>query len=518
MFECGQGEASTWKHPRTARNSISLKVLVDKEKERVVFAESDSDFVEILFSFLTMPIGTIIRLTRSQPFMAEIGCMNNIYESVDKLDVQHLWTAACKTMLLCPQNSAETHCKNLKVNINDTEPIRYYTCSSGKETVSYYTSLSMTPRHCLISTYENMRCHCGQLMSRIVQLQQPNAMKVADEDCGRVFLNDPEWFMISDDLHVTPMSTMTSLSLLRKLGIKDWSASEERTVNVELLYLLMSLFSKTPLTDAIFLKQVTVDQTGVNLRIKNQLDDETDADSNVKMFKVKLMVSKSSNMVLYAEAGVDFVDLLLSFLTFPLGSIVELFGGNSPMQSLNTLYKSVEELSVDNYIKSDKCKNMLLHPKLPSYFSCENQLLPIEEVNLYYSTFDCSLCYPTMKISTSENDAPRQCQHHNYTNRLTLKVANPKLLTGNSELGGGFLRRPKIFMVTDDLVVTPFSPISAISLLDSLNVPISDVEERLVTVSKKEALTLLKVSLASKSALTNTFIFNFKLKEPKQEK
>ncbi|KAF8394969.1 hypothetical protein HHK36_018908 [Tetracentron sinense] len=311
-----------------------------------------------------MPIGTIIRLTRSQPFAAEIGCMNNLYESVYKLDVQHLWTAACKTMLLCPQNSAETHCKNLKVNINDTGP-------SG-------TTLAH-------------------------QLRQLKAMKVADEDRRRVFLNDPEWFMISDDLHVTSMSTMTSLSLLHKLGIKDWSATEERTVNVEL------------------------------------------------------------------------------------------FGGNSPMQSLNTLYKSVEELSVDNYIKSEECKNMLLHPKLPSYFSCENQLLPIEEVSLYYSTFDCSSCYPTLVISTSENDAPHQCQHPNYTNRLTLKVANPKLLTGDPIHGGGFLRRPKIFMVTDDLVVTPFSPISAISLLDSLNVPISDVEERVVTVSKKEVGTNLYI-------------------------
>ncbi|KAF8394966.1 hypothetical protein HHK36_018905 [Tetracentron sinense] len=53
--------------------SMSFKVLVDKEKNRVVFAESDKNFVNVLFRFLTMPIGTIIRLTRSQPYAVEIG-------------------------------------------------------------------------------------------------------------------------------------------------------------------------------------------------------------------------------------------------------------------------------------------------------------------------------------------------------------------------------------------------------------------------------------------------------------
>ncbi|KAF8394964.1 hypothetical protein HHK36_018903 [Tetracentron sinense] len=490
--------------------SISLKILVDKKKDRVIFAESNGDFVDILLSFLTMPIGTIIRLTRSQPFAAEIGCMNNLYESVDKLDVQYLWTAACKTMLLCPRNSAEAHCRNLKVNIDDTEPIQYYTCK---------TTTSGHHKYYSISTYENVQCHCGQLMSRSIQLRKSDAIKVADVDNRRVFLKDRVRLMISDGMRVTSMSTMTSLSLLGKLGIKDYSATEERTVNVELLYLLMSLFSKTStsLTDAILLKQITVDQMDFDMRNTAQLEDESEGDSNVKFFKVKLMVSKSSNKVLYAEAGEDFVDLVLSFLTLPLGSIVELFGGKSPMQSLNNLYKSVEELSVDNYMKSDECKNLLLHPKLPSYFGCENQLLPIQEViNLYYYTFYCQSCYPICETSTSENDAPSLCRHN--TKRLPLEVINPKLLTGDFVDGGGFLKGPEIFMVTDDLIVTPFSPISAISLLDSLKVPISDVEERVVTVSKKKALTLLRVSLASKSALTNTFIFNFCPKVPKQEK
>ncbi|KAF8404475.1 hypothetical protein HHK36_009360 [Tetracentron sinense] len=439
--------------------SINMKILVEKEKERILFAESDSDFMDILFSFLTMPIGTIVRLTSCKLSASEIGCMNNLYKSVDKLDVQHLWTAACKTMLLCPRNSAENHCRNLKVNIDDTKPIQYYTCSSAS---------SSHPTNDPISTYENVRCPwcCGKMMTTSVQLRKPNATKVAEEDNKRVFLKDSMRFMMRDGL--------------------------------QLLDLLMSLFSKTPLTDAILLKKVTVDQIAFDSRNTTQLIDARDADCNVKVFKLKLVVSKSNKKVLYAEAREDFVDLVLSFLTFPLGSIVELFGGNSPLQSLNTLYKSVEELS-ENYIKSKEIKDLLLHPKLPSYFGCENQLLPIQEVvKMYYYTFNCTSCYPILEISTSENEASRQCQHHK--KRLTFKVVNPKLPTGDSIDGGGFVKSTEIFMVTDDLVVTPFSLISAISLLSSLKVAISDVEERVVNVSKKEFQTgAMKPELGSTS-------------------
>ncbi|KAF8394967.1 hypothetical protein HHK36_018906 [Tetracentron sinense] len=450
--------------------SISLKVLVDKEKNRVVFAESDKDFVDVLFSFLTMPIGTIIRLIRSQSFVFGTGCMNNLYESVDKLDVQHLCTPTCKTMLLSPRSSAETHSRSLKVNIDDTEPTQYYRCISG----------------CVNSVYKNVRCYCGKMTEREYSIESSNP---ANGEKG-VFVKEATRFMISDDLHVTLMSTMTSLSLLSKLGIKTRRSVEEKTVNIEenVLQLLMSLLSsETPLTNSVFLERVIVDQIQFDPRNTTQPIDERDADSDDKKLRVKLLVSKSNNKVLYAEGREDFGDLIISFLTFPLGSIVDLLGGNSPWQCVNALYKSVEHLNINNLIKSDECKNMLIHPKLAPYFGCDNQLLGIEEAIHPHAT-------------------SRQNYFH---------VLNPKLLTIDTRRGGGFLKGPAMFMVTDDLVVTPLSSISAIN---SFNVPLSDIEERVVTVGKKEALRLLKASLFSKSsALTDAFSLKFRPKRPKQE-
>lgn len=46
--------------------TIDVKLFVDKEKKKVLFAESDKDFVDVLFSWLTLPLGTIVRLLSKQ--------------------------------------------------------------------------------------------------------------------------------------------------------------------------------------------------------------------------------------------------------------------------------------------------------------------------------------------------------------------------------------------------------------------------------------------------------------------
>lgn len=41
---------------------FSLRLLVDKKKNKVVLAEAGKEFVDVLFSFLTLPMGTVARL------------------------------------------------------------------------------------------------------------------------------------------------------------------------------------------------------------------------------------------------------------------------------------------------------------------------------------------------------------------------------------------------------------------------------------------------------------------------
>nr|CAB3488120.1 unnamed protein product [Digitaria exilis] len=66
--------------------TIDVKLFVDREKKKVLFAESDKEFVDVLFSFLTMPLGTIVRLLDKQ---SQMGCLDELYKSVEDLSSSH---------------------------------------------------------------------------------------------------------------------------------------------------------------------------------------------------------------------------------------------------------------------------------------------------------------------------------------------------------------------------------------------------------------------------------------------
>jgi hypothetical protein len=105
--------------------SIAVKLFIDKEKQRVLFAESDKDFVDVLFSFLTLPLGTIVRLLGKQ---SGLGCLDEVYKSVDSLSIEHFQTKACKTMLLEPLNAAASQCDRLKLKVDNANPRLIFVC------------------------------------------------------------------------------------------------------------------------------------------------------------------------------------------------------------------------------------------------------------------------------------------------------------------------------------------------------------------------------------------------------
>ncbi|XP_031266175.1 uncharacterized protein LOC116124587 [Pistacia vera] len=94
---------------------------------------------------------------------------------------------------------------------------------------------------------------------------------------------------------------------------------------------------------------------------------------------VKLIVSKSKKIVCFAEASEEFVDLVSSFLTVPLGYIIKEIKSGFSKGSLTHLYNSVQDLDAEKYFKSNEHKEMLISPKLAPNFSYENHPLGIEE-------------------------------------------------------------------------------------------------------------------------------------------
>ncbi|WCJ20375.1 hypothetical protein M5689_002611 [Euphorbia peplus] len=193
--------------------------------------------------------------------------------------------------------------------------------------------------------------------------------------------------------------------------------------------------------------------------------------------RVKLFISKSKKIVCFAEVGEDFLDLVFSFLTIPLGHVLKQMKGASTDGCIGYLYKSVEDLDVEHF-KSSNEKQVLLNPKIPPKFGYDNQLTGVEE---------------------------ESCDIYFNTSTPARKVKDPKIPTDRKEdkSNGGFMVGPAMFTVTDNLSVIPFSAISRVTVLHKLNVPLSDIQERVVHVGKEEAVRLL---VASESVLTHTFL------------
>jgi hypothetical protein len=178
--------------------------LVEKGKNKVVYAEAGKDFVDVLFSFLTLPLGTISRLVAKESNM-KFGSLSSLYQSVSDLDQQHLWSQNCKEMLLKPRSPMDIYNGQLKLNIDDT-PTLVFLCENS------------LCRSC-VNIFRNQKCQCGKLLKIESHMNDYNG-----------FVKESATFIIHDDLTVMPNDLGTSLCLLQKRGINDITDIEKKTI------------------------------------------------------------------------------------------------------------------------------------------------------------------------------------------------------------------------------------------------------------------------------------------------
>ncbi|KAF5206270.1 hypothetical protein FRX31_004144 [Thalictrum thalictroides] len=343
--------------------------------------------------------------------------------------------------------------------------------------------------------FENVRCLCGKIMKSTIEVGWNTTCTFEDDKLNCAFVDGIGKFMINDALEISTLSANTSLSILSGFGINDGTTLEVKKVFVgleEVMDLLkQSMLSKTPMTDVFLLKQKEINTKAIIAKPLNVM-----FQSDTKRVDLDLFVRKSDKKILYAVAKADFLDFLFSFLTFPMGSVVELLGGSSSIGSIDNIYKSVEGLYHIDPEKLERSMDMLLHPKIASQHGCENQLLQIEEKQETISISKCSHCF-------KKGIADMWCRHG--LDRAKLSLINPKFIGTDTLEGGRFIKDSMVFMITDELVVEPYSQISCISYLNKQCVSFRDIEERSVTVGGQEALSLLYASLTSKTALASVF-------------
>lgn len=220
---------------------MNLRFLINEKTGKILYAEAGKDFVDLLFSFLTLPIGSVMKLLSELKQAKKVGSLSNLYKSVEKL--QTMFMNADKSHLLEPSVMCSNPNAILRIK---SAPIVYYVCGSQ---VHYGGATHY------MATQSGGRCACGRNMTYPVQLQNPSTGDITNHtgSSGEGYVKETVTFIITNDLEISPSSTITSINLLNKLNLKDLSDLGERNASVgpnEALELLWaSLVSTTPLND-----------------------------------------------------------------------------------------------------------------------------------------------------------------------------------------------------------------------------------------------------------------------------
>ncbi|XP_052185948.1 uncharacterized protein LOC127797260 isoform X4 [Diospyros lotus] len=188
-----------------------------------------------------------------------------------------------------------------------------------------------------------------------------------------------------------------------------------------------------------------------------------------KTASLKLLVDTTTDKVVFAEAGKDFVDFLFGLLQLPLGGILAALPGQAVSGSIIKIYESAQNLA-DEYLQPSQTKNSLLRPATATSNTEPSPLLKA----LPFSFQGSSSSY-------SSYDRPNVVQ--------------------------GYVKSAVVYTVADDLTVKPLSTVSSLALLNSLKVKdIGVLQEKIVVVGMDEGLKLLKASLESTTVLTDVFL------------
>nr|GMD40121.1 DUF674 family protein [Ipomoea batatas] len=287
------------------------------------------------------------------------------------------------------------------------------------------------------------------------------------------------------------------------------------------------------------------------------------ANQQESRLSLKLLIDEKSNRVVAAEAHKEFVDILFSFLTLPMGTIIRVTSrAGTPNVSCTCGNKIAEKITAGDlgtWVNEDgfllKGRTMFIisddlqiRPACPIFLAqllsnlglseidgiremrvevSKEQVIcllarslvsesPLSDVFLPNPTkHDTKLPNPETERTFQTSETTEQTE----TPTLNLQIAEyhnckkqplklDELIERNNLIdprpNQNFAVEPSLFIVLDNLDVKPLSSVSSFLILKELKVPFSDIKEQVITVGMKEALSLLKAALTSpSSALTN---------------
>jgi hypothetical protein len=216
---------------------ISLKLLVDKSSNKVLFAEAGKEFVDFLFGLLQIPLGSIMGVLWNHGIAGSAGSLSRIYGSVQNLDPTYLLQT--KDSLLTPKPVFPPNTRTPPLLLNFLPP-KPETRSSSKPHVSVHFPVTNYPINSPFKKKQKKNYPINSSFSSstffVVGSSATSAYSnkpvVEPKETG--YVRGVVTYMVMDDLTVEPMSTISSITLLNTFNVKDVSFLQEKMVNVDI--------------------------------------------------------------------------------------------------------------------------------------------------------------------------------------------------------------------------------------------------------------------------------------------
>jgi hypothetical protein len=191
-----------------AGTKVSLKLVVDKKKQRVVFAKADKEFVDFLFSIFNLPVGTVTRLLKEEGM---VGCLPSLYKSIENMRDAFFQPDRKKDFMLKPR----VVIPGLKVPLLLPNVDELFICRKKINSICNNSGCSSYR----ISKIEYKQ---GNSCSSCI-----NFVNCISREVG--YVKGMVRYMVTDDLVVKPMSTNSGITLLREFNVND---IEEKVVDL----------------------------------------------------------------------------------------------------------------------------------------------------------------------------------------------------------------------------------------------------------------------------------------------
>lgn len=212
-----QASPTATEEEKTSADSKKIKVKLMKKKASgdVVYAEVGEDFADLVFSFLTIPLGALIMALGGS---SSISSLDNLYQSVQKLSDfgDCIKSEECKLRLIAPKIATYFGCDSQLLKIDEDEADitnrpKFYTCQSCPSGFPHKVMAAANPK--FLSPREKL---------------------------GGGYVKGPSKFLIADSMCLSQFSSLKCLDIFKRNKIASLCELEEGEIalgETEVMYM-----------------------------------------------------------------------------------------------------------------------------------------------------------------------------------------------------------------------------------------------------------------------------------------